>query len=526
MVTTYKPKRPKVDTKILGSTGLNQLSGFINEEVLPELRGPRWIRTVREMIDQDAVIGAFLFAIEMLIRQVDFYMDPADENDPTAVEYEEFFQQAIFEDMDAPFKDTVSEILSMLPWGWSAFEECYKYRDFTEATAPKERQSKFTDGKIGWRKWAIRAQETLWQWDFDPITDELLGMKQLSPPHYQIVTIPLSKMLLFRTTSKKDSPEGKSILRTAYRSWFLKKKIENIEAVGIERDLAGLPIFWVPREILDNDSTDENVLSLRRDLQQMVRNVRRDSQEGMLLPQEYDDNGNKMYDFQLASTTGNRQFDTNQIIGRHNRDIAMCVLADFLIMGHQESAGSFALADNKTNLFAKAVGSWMDSICDVVNTVAIPRLMRLNAMDTALAPKLMHGDIETLDLGDLGTYIQKLALAGIPGLDSLDVTNYLFSQAKIPNISEEEFEAEQLKLEQQKEEEKQQFLQNVGAGPGKADTGGLKPGDNGYQGPNAPIVTQGANPSTRQGKKPVIKKKGAPVRLATSNKGGRFNAAS
>jgi hypothetical protein len=36
------------------------------------------------------------------------------------------------------------------------------------------------------------------------------------------------------------------MLRTAYRPWFMKKRLEEFESIGIERDLAGLPIMWLP----------------------------------------------------------------------------------------------------------------------------------------------------------------------------------------------------------------------------------------------------------------------------------------
>ena len=62
---------------------------------------------------------------------------------------------------------------------------------------------------------------------------------QLAPPSYKQVVIPMEKCLLFRTQTHKNNPEGRSILRNAYRSWYFKKRIEEIEGVGIERDLAG-----------------------------------------------------------------------------------------------------------------------------------------------------------------------------------------------------------------------------------------------------------------------------------------------
>jgi hypothetical protein len=64
--------------------------------------------------------------------------------------------------------------------------------------------------------------------------------------------------MLFRTKSRKGSPEGKSILRNAYRSWYFKRRIQEIEGIGIERDLAGFPTLTAPEgmNIWDDDDPD------------------------------------------------------------------------------------------------------------------------------------------------------------------------------------------------------------------------------------------------------------------------------
>ena len=46
------------------------------EEFLPELRGIRGVQAYLEMADNDATVGAILFAIEMLMRNVDFSVEP------------------------------------------------------------------------------------------------------------------------------------------------------------------------------------------------------------------------------------------------------------------------------------------------------------------------------------------------------------------------------------------------------------------------------------------------------------------
>jgi hypothetical protein len=56
------------------------------------------------------------------------------------------------------------------------------------------------------------------------------------------VLLPRSKILLFRAGRHKGDPFGKSMLRDAYLAWRFLSVIEEIEANGVAKDLAGLPV--------------------------------------------------------------------------------------------------------------------------------------------------------------------------------------------------------------------------------------------------------------------------------------------
>lgn len=255
-------------------------------------------------------------------------------------------------------------------------------------------------------------------------------MVQQAPPDYQLRIIPIDKALLFRTTSHKNNPEGRSVLRSAYRPWYFKKHIETIEGIGIERDLAGLPIAWVPPELLSaNASPDDR--AILESIKRIVTNVRRDEQEGIVFPLVYDENGNKLYDFALLSTGGTRQFNTDAVIARYDQRIAMTVLADFILLGH-EHVGSFSLASSKTHLFSVALGTWLNEIASQFNRVAIPRLFRLNNFAVGRLPKLVPGDIEVPNLTELGDYITKLSGAGMDLFPNEKLEEYLRRAANLP----------------------------------------------------------------------------------------------
>lgn len=430
----------------LGVSGLERFGGVIQMDPLRELRGKDGMRRFKEMEHNDPIIGGLLFAIDYLIRQVEWKVTPSTTEEDEEAEANRVFIEECFKDLDRSWQDVVSEILSMLVYGWSYHELVFKYRRGAE---PREgAQSRYSDGRIGWHRIAGRTQDSLDEWVLDKAGD-VLAMNQRAAPDYNLVTIPINKALLFRTTAKYNNPEGRSILRNAYRPWYLKKNIENIQAIGIERDLAGLPVLHVPPEYLSPTATDAQQ-SMLASFKQLVRNIRRDEQEGVILPRVYDENNNLMFELQLLSTTSRRQFDTKGIIEYYDQRIAMTAMADFLLLGHQQH-GSFALSSNKTHLLANALGSLMQVIADQFNTRAIPQLLRMNGMNVEKAPRLIHEDIETSDLGVLGTFVQQIAGAGFQIAEDTDLENYLRDQAGMPPRAPQLPDTEQLMAEREED---------------------------------------------------------------------------
>lgn len=431
-----EPTVPKVTRRVamgdeLGVTGLRKWGRYVYEEFLLELSGRNAVKVYTEMSSNDPIIGASLMAIEMLIRQVKWRVDPASTSQIDR-DYAAFTDEAL-NDMSQSWVDTVSDILTMLTYGWSWHELVYKRRNGLWAANGMGR-SKFSDGNIAWRKMPVRAQSSLNGWVFDD-TGGVQAMIQLAPEASNEVVIPIEKSLLFRMRPSKGNPEGRSMLRSAYRPWYYKKRMEEIEAVGVERDLAGLPLAYVDPAIL-YDSASPEEKALKASILEMLKNVRRDQQEGIMFPRAYDENNNLLYDFTLTASTGSRQFDTDKIIQRYDQRIAMSTLTDFILLGH-EKVGSFALSSDKTSVFATSLAAILHTIANTVNRHAIPRLFQLNGWAPEELPELKFSDIETPNLGELASYIGSLVGSGVPLFPDPDLEAYLRDAAHLPERSEE-----------------------------------------------------------------------------------------
>ncbi len=433
-----------------GATGLRRFGGRVDEEWLPELRGDRGIRAIVEMRDNEPVVGAALASYETILRGVDWRVEPGGTS-PADAEAADFLA-SIPDDMSMSWSDTIAEVLSMLPFGWAFQEIVWKRREGRtprpetpiDETGDVESDdpptSNFDDGRIGVRKLAIRAQETLDEWIFDR-NGGIRGLRQdpsTMPAGTVVEPIPIEKALLFRTTSRKNNPEGRSILRNTYRPWYFKRAIQETEAIGIERELAGFPIAGLPARLFRSPNPADQLII--DEWERTVRDIRRDHLDGLVVPRDFDANGNELYKLELLSTGGRRQIDVSPVIERYNVEIAVSLLTDFLLLGH-EQVGSFALASVKSDLFSIAANGINGSIADVLNRHLVPRLFTLNPFPIDNLPVLVPRTLEAIDLKELGEYITDLAGVGHPLFPNEALERRLLQVANFPEPSEDERDA-------------------------------------------------------------------------------------
>ena len=430
----------QMNLSTLGSTGLKQHSGFIHEELLARLRGRNGVKLYDEMSQNNAIVGTVLFILDMIVRQVEWRVETPKgmEDNPAAIHEKEFIEGAI-NDMSHTWEDLISEVLTMLVFGWSFHEIVYKIRRGNTRN-PKTR-SKFDDGRWGWRKIEARAQDTLWSWLFDE-EGGLDGMIQqdIYRPTGGNVVLPIEKSILFRTRSRKGNPEGKSLLRPAVRSWFFLKRIQEIEAIGIERDLTGMPIFEVPRELLIEDATPEDK-ALKIALETMIQQIRVDERWGGIIPAELNSEGNPTgFKFRLATTGGRRMIDTNAIVMRYESRIAMVFMAEFIMIGMNQ-VGTQGADVSKKDLFKLALETILtDMIASPFNRFGVGRLMSLNRVPQELWPRVVPASLDSPDLEKMGNFVESLATAGILTANNRPLENKLLSDARLPAPPDEEQE--------------------------------------------------------------------------------------
>lgn len=424
----------------VGSIGLDVKNGRIMQEPRRNLRFPESMNTFQLMM-RDPAIASSLNIIKMFVRRVNwqFVTPKGKEDDAQLKERVEFFN-GMMDDMDVSWPEFISNVMSMCIYGFSVNEKVYKKRTGKTGKYP----SKFNDGLIGWAKLPPRAQPTLDKWFFDDQTREVTGVRQnlyrLNNDFLNLAKddgfrrLPRSKFMLFKYDENNGSPEGRSPLLNAYVPWKYKVQIEEYEAVGVSRDLVGMPKIGLPPDYLDENADPEKkafVEYCKRLINDMIANDR----AGIIFPRFIDpETKMDVFEFGLMSRQGAKAYDTAEIIERYSKQIMQAFMADVIAMGNSKY-GSFSLADSKTSLLAMSVEVLLKQIQEVINRDLVPQTYTLNQWDDAEQVQITFDDIETPDLEIIAKFIQQVVAVGAMEVDKAS-SDYLRKLIGLPPADE------------------------------------------------------------------------------------------
>jgi hypothetical protein len=426
----FSEQKLHADTRRTASSGLSTMGGFIHLNYGdPRLRGQNAMRIFMEMGD-DPSCGVLLYLMQNIVASVNWdvreFSEERDDIDNA------HFLKSCMHDMGQPWGDFIGNcMVGVTQFGFAPYEQVYKKRDGRIPDDENAEPSQYSDGKIGWADFQQIGQDTITRWDFDA-NNRVLGLWQQASPTFQMVNIPAIRMVNFKRATVRDNPMGESIFRRAFAPWVKKVSLSNIEGIAIERDTCGLPVAKVPIEILmDSASTDKK--QLRDSLKKIVCDMRTDEQMGVLWPNAYDANGQEMYKLELLNSGGSRSIDVGKVIERYETQIFRTALADFLGLGSgTNSSGSWAMHNDKTQLFLMGLRSYLKIIAETLNRVAVPRLFAVNGVEAKGYPQIYHTPLDQVDIQQLAAAISSLAGAGMPIFPNEEIEHRLFEILGLP----------------------------------------------------------------------------------------------
>ena len=234
-------------------------------------------------------------------------------------------------------------------------------------------------------------------------------------------------------------PTHNSILRNSYRPYYFVKRLEEHEAIRLER-MAGNVIVRVPNALLDAAAAGEpNALKALTAYQKMATRAKTDEQMGLVLPSDVWPSADgkltssRMFEYEYLTPAGGAAgLDSDKPIVRHKLDMLTSTLTDFIQMGHT-NRGAQNLADTKVDLFLASVEGWLNSMASVVNNDALPRLWALNGFDPERMPLVVPDMAQQIDLDALGNFILRLSQSGVQMFPDEDLEDYVRDAAGLPD---------------------------------------------------------------------------------------------
>ena len=403
----------------IGAIGISQSTIFSNhlstQEYLSVLSWPDDIKIYNKMRRSDAQIKAMLLCLELPIRSTEWYIEPAD-NSSKAKEIAEFIENNLFtgppNGMSMHFDDFVRNACTMFSYGHSIFEKVYKV----------------DNGYLKWRKFAPRPASTIYDFLYDDNGGPLEIQQYKYSNTYEIVNIPIDKLLIFSHRMEEGDLRGNSVLRSAYKHWKIKDFVYKILNVGIERNLVGTPIVKLPQTVTDTEMDRAR---------QIIKQLRSSDMGGAHIPAG----------FELDLFEGKRGvMEVMPYITHQDMMIVRSVLAQFINLG--SDGGSYALSKDQSDLFLMMLGAEAKYIANTVNSYAIPQLVGYN-FDSDLCPTLGYKPLggsnkmlEALKLlvdGKLIAPDEKLEewLRDLLDLPEKDINTTYTPESKLPNLDDE-----------------------------------------------------------------------------------------
>lgn len=387
---TNKIKAPKIAKQKglieIGDSGTRILSGIIREEYNSKLIERSGIDVFDEMRKSDGTVRAAILACTLPIRAANWYIDPASDAQADK-DVADFVTAALFEYQSLTWDDILRHALLSLPLGVMVFEKVFTTTVVNGAT------------RIIWDKLAPRMPRSIYKWAIGDGSQP--GITQIRSDGHT-VEIPMEKLLVVANEMEGMNWWGTSILRSAYKHWYIKNSLYKIDAIAAERQGLGIPYVKLPENYTESD---------RSKAETILKNVRANSQAFIIEPQDYEIGFKDM----KASTT--RDFSPS--IAHHNREILLAVLAQFLELGGgmAGSSGSRAVSQDHSQLFVQSLDSYAKNIASSINKGAIRELVDLNFNVTDY-PELCFSGISETDVTGISSAYQTLVSAGglTPGM--------------------------------------------------------------------------------------------------------------
>lgn len=344
------------------------------DEKVPDLQWPASVHVFSQMMADDPRVSSVLEAIWLPIISTAWRV----EKNGASPEVTQFVADNLGLPIDGvetsvtarskgrfSWSEHLQDVLLMLPYGHSFFEQIYRLDD---------------DKMYRIRKLAPRPQKTISEVNvaLDGGLESIRQANAIQNPLKVTVNdmlqkpIPVSRLVAYVRKREPGVWTGRSMLRPAYKHWYLKNEFMRVQAAAARRNGIGLPVGTAASE----DDADEV-----KKMQKIASASRSGMNSGVGLA--------KGQTLELMGVTGNLP-DIGWAITYHDKAIALAGLAHFLNL---DRGGSYNLASVLNDTFVQQENSIAKSIRDTANAHIVEDLVDINFGPDEPAPRIVFDEI-------------------------------------------------------------------------------------------------------------------------------------
>ncbi len=338
----------------------------------PDLQWPQSLEVYDQMRSEDSQVGSVLRAVTLPIRSGKWQLDGAGVDADVL--------SLVAEDLGLPVKgqedarplrardrfswdEHLRLALLSLVYGHSFFEQVYRPDD----------AGLFRLRKLAWRPPRSISEIKVAR------DGGLVGIMQ----HGVTDLIRVDRLVAYVNEREGGNWVGRSLLRTAYKNWLLKDRMLRAQALTVERNGLGVPVYTGAPLPDTKGRVDRAAVEAWRDSEKesglvLARGFRAGETAGASIP-----NGAKL---ELIGVTGKLP-DTDKPIRYHDEQIARAVLAHFLNLGTE--TGSWALGSTFADFFTGSLNAVAGSVASVAQQHVVEDLVDLNFGPDVPAPRLV-----------------------------------------------------------------------------------------------------------------------------------------
>lgn len=395
-------------TVAIGVMGTPVYGGYVqSHETNPELKFRRRYKTYSEIMVNTSIVAASIRYYLNLVSKTGWTVEPAEDSGDRGKEIADMVENALY-DMDTPWHRVVRRAAMYRFFGFGLQEWTAKRRD---------------DGQLGFKDVQARSAFTIERWDVDE-QGTVFGVTQRSPQDNREIYLPRSRLIYMVDDAMNDSPEGLGIFRHLVGPARRLARYEQLEGIGFETDLRGIPIGRAPlalmQQAVDNGTMDPAVRDrIVANIGEFIRSHLKNPERGLLLDSQpftgQDDqrfpSNIQQWGLELARGDDMAMDDMNRAIDRVNRELARIIGTEHLLLGDGDR-GSEALSQDKSHNFALIVESTMTEIAEVMEKDFVMPILNLNGIDEELQPTLKTHPVHFRSVEDVTKSLKDMAASG------------------------------------------------------------------------------------------------------------------